>query len=62
MTKQVVDWETMNYFLQKLKEEEKKWKEQHPFGHKIITASSVEYFINRVFAFHSFNVEDSDSR
>ena len=58
MTKRVIDWETMKYLLQKFKENENKWNEQHPFGHRAITADSIEYFVRRVFETYGFWIEE----
>lgn len=61
MTKWVIDWETMKLLLQKFKENENKWKEQHPFGHRIMTADSIEYFVRRVFEEYGFWMEEDNN-
>ena len=61
MSKWVIDWETMKYLLQKFKESENKWKEQHPFGHRIMTADSIEYFVHRAFEEFGFWTEENNN-
>lgn len=60
MTKWVVDWQVMDHFLQVLKEEEKKWKEQHTTI-RYMPANSIEYFIRSIYEKYGFWMEETNN-
>ena len=59
MTKWVVDWQIMDHFLQNLKKEEKKWKEQHSTI-RYVPAYLFEYFIRSIYDKYGFWIEEDN--